>query len=405
MALAFADRLAAAEAGTHALIDLDALAGNVQAVRARLPEDVGLMGVVKANAYGHGLIPCARALLAAGARWLGVARIEEGLALRGAGITAPVLVLGPPNYALLQPALDADLALAVGSAADVAAIARAASGDFGPARLHLKVDTGMRRFGVEMDEALELAQAIVADPRLELEGLFTHFATADEPDPGFLREQARRFRQVRHLLARHGIAPRVVHQANSAATLRGIVGDPDLPGERLARAGIVLYGLPPSAAVPAPPDTRPALRLETRLARVFTVAAGEGISYGHTFVAGREIRCGLAPIGYGDGLSRLLSNCGWFVVRSTRCPIRGRVCMDQTVIEVSRVSGVEAGEPALVLGDGQSGEMTAVDIAELCGTIPYEVVTALAARVPRIFLRGGQPVAVSDLAGLVEERP
>jgi alanine racemase len=405
MARSFADRLAAAQGGTHALVDLDALAKNTQAVLARLPDDVGLIAVVKANAYGHGLIPCARALLAAGARWLGVARIEEGLALRHAGITAPVLVLGPPNHALLRPALGADLALAVGSTADVTAVAQATNETFGPARVHLKVDTGMRRFGVEPEQAMELAQAIVADPRLELEGLFTHFATADEPDSGFLQEQARRFRAVRHLLARRGIAPRVVHQANSAAALRGVVGEADLPGERLARAGIVLYGLPPSAAVAAPPGSRPVLRLLTRLARVFTVAAGEGISYGHTFIARQQTRCGLAPVGYGDGLSRLLSNRGWFVVRGRRCPIRGQVCMDQTIIEVDRASGVEAGEPTVVLGDGQSGEMTAVDIAGLCGTIPYEVVTGLAARVPRVYLRNGQPVALSDLAGLVEERP
>lgn len=405
MASAFADRLAAAQGGTHALIDLDALASNTQAVLAHLPDDVGLMGIVKANAYGHGLIPCARAVLAAGARWLGVARIEEGLAVREAGIIAPVLVLGPPNHALLRPALKAGLALAVGSRADVTAVARIASEEFGPARVHLKVDTGMRRFGVEPEQALELARAIVADPRLELEGLFTHFATADEPDSGFLQEQARRFHRVRHLLARDGIIPRVVHQANSAAILRGVVGEADLPGERLARAGILLYGLPPAATMIAPLGARPVLTLVTRLARVFTVAAGEGISYGHTFVAKQEIRCGLAPVGYGDGLSRLLSNRGWFVVRGRRCPIRGLVCMDQTVIEVGGASEVEAGERAVVLGDGQSEDMTVVDVAGLCGTIPYEVVTALATRVARVYLRHGQPIALSDLAGLVEDRP
>ncbi|MBX6342344.1 MAG: alanine racemase, partial [Thermomicrobiaceae bacterium] len=273
-----------------------------------------------------------------------------------------------------------------------------------PLRLHLKVDTGMHRFGVEPEGALALARAILADPRFALEGLYTHFATADEADTTFLDEQLRRFGAVRRALREAGIDPPLVHAANSPAALRGRAAalGRDLDDAPVVRAGLALYGLAPSPAVPLPVGFRPALRLETRVGRVFTLAPGEGVSYGLTYVAERPVRCATLPVGYGDGLPRQLSSQGWVVVRGVRCPILGRVCMDQTVVDVSAAGEVAEGDAAVVLGDGRDGAMTPDEVARLCGTINYEVVTALAARVPRVYLRGGRPVAVSDLLGTVE---
>ncbi|HET9015745.1 MAG TPA: alanine racemase [Thermomicrobiaceae bacterium] len=394
----FAERLAAARAATHALIDLDALAGNVTAVRARLPDGVALMAVVKANAYGHGLVPCARQALAAGATCLAVARVDEGLLLRAADVSAPLLALGPANPALASAAARGGIAVAVGSLAGL----RALQGALRPAdpalAVHLKLDTGMHRFGIEPAGALDLARAVLADGRLRLDGLFTHFATADEAGDAFLQEQARCFAEARHALAAAGIAPPQVHVANSAATLRGLLQPGgDLPGRTLVRAGLLLYGLAPSPEVPAPPEFRPVMTLVTPAARVFTLPAGEGVSYGLTFTADRPLRCATLPIGYGDGLSRALSNRGWVAFAGARCPVRGRVCMDQTVVEVEAAPAVTEGDVAVVLGPTPA--MSADDAARLAGTINYEVVTALAARVPRVYLRAGRPVALSDLAG------
>lgn len=466
-----AARVAAARAGTHAVIDLDRLAANAAAFRARLPANVALMAVVKANAYGHGLVPCAQAFLEGGATWLGVARIEEGLVLREAGITAPIVVLGPPNHARVASALQANVQLAIGSLEDVHVVQAAARQVGQQAAVHLKVDTGMRRFGVEPAAVLAVAHAIVSAPETRLAGLFTHFASADAPGSPLLRQQAERFRAVRQQLAAAGIVPETVHQANSAATIQGLLGDASLPGQRLARCGVALYGLPPSSDVPVPDGVRPALQLWSRVARVFRVQPGEGISYGPAFIADRPMLCALVPIGYGDGLPRVLSNRGWMAIHGQRCPIRGRICMDQIVIELpaplqhldgpdtagtpagslaleviqhatrlsqhsspsadrneslshdtpepgrghasldakqdpaqalTAVLGIRIGDEVLVLGDGRAGAMTAVDAAILADTIPYEIVTALAVRVPRLFLRKGLVVAISDIYGTVE---
>lgn len=393
-------RLHAAQAALHAVIDLDQLMANARVLLRALPPDAELLAVLKANAYGHGLVPVAQAALAGGARWLGVARIEEGLILRRAGITAPIVVLGPPNHARLREALAADIALAVGSAADVAAVRAAAAQLNRRARLHLEVDTGMHRFGCEPQEAIALARALTTDPLLEFEAVYTHFATADAPDCRTLHLQQTRFRAVRERLRDEGLHPPVVHQANSAAALRGAIGDPDLPGRRVVRAGIAYYGLPPAPGLALPAGIRPALELRARLARCFTVAPGEGISYGHTFIADRPFRCGLVPIGYADGLPRALSNRGWFAVSGIPCRILGRVCMDQTIISLEELPAAKPGDPVVILGRGDDGAMTAWDAAELSGTIAYEILTSLAARIPRLYQRGGQIVALADVSGL-----
>jgi alanine racemase len=402
----FAQRVEAARQGTHALVDLDAFAGNVRALRAGLRdrEPCELMAVVKANAYGHGIVTCARAALEAGADRLGVARIEEGLLLRAHGVDAPILALGPFNASLAGQAAEQGIAVAVGSTGGLGRLLPALAGAANRLEVHLKVDSGMHRYGVEPKEVVSVAKALAEADGVELAGLFSHFATADESDPAFMREQERRFSVARAELESAGLLPRLIHQTNSAGTIRGVkTARPELAsGVAIYRVGLALYGLSPSTDVPAPPGVRPVLTLRTRLGRVFTLEPGEGVSYGLTHVARRPTRCGTVPVGYGDGLFRLLSNVGWMAVGGARCPILGRVCMDQTVIDLSDAPAAAEGGEVTVLGDGSDAGMTADDMAAVVGTINYEIVTALAARVPRVYLRHGEPVAVSDLFGLVE---
>ena len=397
----FSLRLAAAQAGTHAVVDLDRYMANVRAMRRHVGGDVELMAVVKANAYGHGMTPCARAALDAGATWLAVARIEEGLLLRARSVTAPVLVIGPPNPILLQQAIEADVSLAAGTSDILRAISDAADVAKRTARVHLKIETGLHRYGIERDRVQELARQAVDDPRLELEGIYTHFASADELEDGFLDVQLGRFEETWRELRRAGVRLPFVHAANSAAALRRVIPHIDDHSRPIVRAGYALYGLSPSTEVPVSDEFRPILTLKSRVARVFTLPAGEGISYNRTFITDRPVRCATLPVGYGDGIFRLLSNRGWALLKGVRCPIRGRVAMDQTVIEVEDVPNVAAGDEVTLIGE-EEGAMSVDITADICDTIGYEIVTALSERLPRIFLRDGEPAAVSDLLGLVE---
>jgi alanine racemase len=405
MTHAFEGRIDAALGGTHAVVDLDAFAGNVRAMRRMLDPhgEIDMMAVIKANAYGHGAVVCGKIALEAGANLLGVARIEEGLVLRDHGITSPILVLGPFNPVLALEAAEQRIAIAVGSTGGLARLRPVLQGLDGPAlEVHLKIDSGMHRYGVYPEEAIEVARALRDEPGIDITGLFTHFATADEPNSAFLDEQRRRFESVREALRAEGLEPPHVHITNSAACLRGVAPEPATTGTRIFRAGIALYGLPPSADVPTPSGFRRVMTLKTRLGRVFTLHPGEGVSYGLTFVAEKPVRCGTVPIGYGDGLNRLLSNHGWMSVGDKRCPILGRVCMDQTVIDISSVPDATEGDEVIVFGDGSGESMTADDAAAIIGTINYEVVTAILPRVPRVYLRDGIPAAVADLEGLIE---
>ncbi len=398
----FSARLESALAGTHALIDLDAYAGNVRAMRALIGDDVELMAVVKANAYGHGLVPCARTALEAGADWIVVARIEEGLLLRQYGIDGRILVIGPPNRALLGTAITAGFAVATGTAACLHDISQKARELNRRAHVHLKLETGLHRYGIEREKALALAQAILDDPLLTLEGVYTHCAGADEIADEFVQTQRERFESTLAEFQAAGIEVPYAHFANSAAALRGII--PPVPGSQAAvRTGYALYGLSPSAEVPVPSSFRPVLTLKSRIARIFTLPVGEGVSYGRTYRAERPTRCATLPLGYGDGISRHLSNTGWALVNGVRCPIAGRVAMDLTVIEVEHAPNAAEGDEVTLISDGSDGAMTVDEVAALCGTIGYETVTALSARLPRVYLRGGEPVAASDLRGLVED--
>ena len=367
----------AAHHSCWAEVDLDAIAGNVEVVRRHT--DTPVMAVVKANAYGHGAVPVARAALAGGATWLGVARIEEALTLRGAGLGAPILLFGWTPPGRVADAVAHDVALTVWSTEQIDGAAAAAASAGRAARLHLKVDTGMSRLGVAPEGARALAEYARGRSSIELEGVFTHFASADDPSSPSAGEQLRLFRET--LASMDALRPPIVHAANSAAALR-------LPEARfdLIRLGIAMYGLSPGTGVSLLPSMRPAMAWKTALAQVRDLPPGTGISYGHTYTTTRTERIGTLPVGYADGWRRVEGN--EVLVRGRRVPVVGRVCMDQCMVQLDAVADAVPGDEAVLVG-GQGGErISGDDVAARWGTIGYEVACGVGARVPRVYHGG-----------------
>lgn len=368
-------------------IDLDAVRANA-ATLARRAGDAAVMAVVKADGYGHGMLPCARAALDGGARWLGVAFVEEALALRAAGITVPVLAW------LLAPG--DDIAAAVGADVDVGAsapwaleeIASAAVTSGRAARVHLKVDSGLGRAGAttaDWPALVEAAAKLQADGTLEVVGVWSHLAYADAPGHPTIARQQAAFAEALEVAARLGVRPQVRHLANSAATLV-------LPQTHydLVRPGVAVYGLSPGPDVGTGAELglRPAMTLRATVALAKRVAAGQGVSYGHQYVTDRETTLALVPLGYADGIPRHATNVGPVAIRGRRYTVSGRVCMDQFVVDVGDAQ-VQAGDDVVLWGPGDAGEPTADDWAMAIGTINYEIVSRVGARVPRRYVAGG----------------
>ncbi len=360
-------------------IDMEAVAGNVRALRRLIGPDVALMAVLKADAYGHGAVRVARTALNNGAAWLGVASLNEALVLREAGIDAPVLILGytPPWEARTAVANAITVAL---YDLQVARALSCAANDLGlVARAHLKVDSGMGRLGLQPEEVAGFLRQAMPFPGLVIDGIFSHLATADEPDLSYVFEQQRRFEAALESAAKEGCRPRWVHMAGSAATLR-------LPNCRynLVRPGIALYGLAPSPDAPLPAGMRPALQFKCQVAQVKTIPAGGSVGYGRAFRATVPTRIAVIPVGYADGFRRSPSNWGEVLVHGQRAPLVGNVCMDQAMIDVSAIDGVRTGDEVVLIGQQGGLSISAEDVAARLGTISYEVVSALLARVPRV---------------------
>ncbi len=366
-------------------VDLDAIADNVRALAAAVAP-AGVCAVVKADGYGHGAIAVAQEALRSGATWLAVALVEEGAVLRKAGITAPILLLSEPRPDDVGAAIHWDLRLTVYTREGIEAAADAAAQEERTARLHLKVNTGMNRVGARPADVVALAQAVVAQPGVELEGVWTHLATADEPGNPFADEQLDRFDAVVAALVEAGIDVPLRHAANSAGALDHLRSRFDL-----VRCGIAVYGIPPSpelAGSAAALGLRPALSLRAEVAYVKTVDAGEGISYGqrHTFAEPRVVAT--VPIGYADGVPRQLAAAGGEVlVGGERRPIVGVVTMDQLMVDCGApgAAAVEPGDEVVLLGRQGADEITAGEWAERLGTIAYEIVCGIGPRVPRHY--------------------
>ena len=370
-------------------IDLSVLSSNVRELRRRIGPRRLLYAVVKANAYGHGADLIAASAMRAGADRLAVAAVNEAVALRRAGLDAPILVLGYTPPELAQTLLEYALTATVYEARTALAFAEAAARQGQPLPVHLKVDTGMHRLGVDHADALELCARLNRDDHLRLEGIYTHFSTADEVDQRYSREQLRRFCVLLDRLVSAGCRPPIAHAANSAATLA-------LPQAHLdaVRCGILLYGLSPSADLPAPPELRPVLSWKARIAQVRRLNAGEPVSYGNTWRAPDTRIVAVVPVGYADGFPRSPQNWQRVLIGGREASIVGRVCMDQTVVDVTEIvaSGVsvEQHDEVVLIGSQQGANLSAEMVAARLGTINYEVTSCLMARLPRIAKAEGR---------------
>jgi alanine racemase len=375
---------------TWAEIDLDAIAANVRAFKRHVGDAVEVIAVVKANAYGHGSVPVARAALEAGATRLAVHRLLEGVILRQAGIQAPILLMGytPPEGADLVVNWRLSPAVTTIEFARALSARSSAAGVLAP--VHVKVDTGMSRYGLMPAEVLEFLKALRPLPGIYLEGLFTHFATADWSDQRYVLEQLDVFNKLLVELSRAGIQAPLVHAANSAATMQ-------LPAAHFnaVRPGVALYGLEPSGEWQPVFDLKPALTLKSRVCRVRWLPAGSGVSYGRTYITQQPTLVALVPVGYGDGYHRSLSNRGAVLIRGQRAPLIGRVCMDQFVVDVTGIQGVQQDDEVVLVGQQGQVAIRAEELAALAGTINYEITTSLLPRVVRVYRKGGQIVEIT----------
>jgi alanine racemase len=363
-------------------VDLSAIGRNTQLVKELVGPEVQVLVSLKADAYGHGALRVARTVLHNGATWLGVATVSEAAPLRAAGIAAPILVFGytPPWQA--REVVRLDLRATVYALEPARALALAAQDLGHEARVHVKIDTGMARLGLRTEDIAGIVayfEALHEMPGVVVEGVFTHFATADSADQDYARRQLDRFHRVLAELEARGLRPPLVHAANSAAMLA-------LPQARfdMVRPGVAIYGLAPSAEVRLPEGFRPALAFKTQVAQVKEIPAGEGVSYGATYITTAPTRIATLPVGYADGFRRGPTNWGEVLVRGRRAPILGRVAMDQCMVDVTDIPGVCQGDEVVLIGSQGDDELTAEAVAERLGTISYEVVAELLARVPRI---------------------
>lgn len=376
---------------THLEIDLDAIAANLRGVRARVGPGVKVLAAVKADGYGHGIVETAKVAVEVGTEMVGVAIVEEGVRLRNAGIDLPVLVLGASlpeqaativQYRLTQTVCTIELAAALADRA-------AAEGQTVP--VHVKVDTGMGRLGLPVEDVVPFIRQLTAYPSLVIEGIFTHFSTADDADKRFTVEQTHRFRQLLVDLERQGLRPAIAHAANSGAIL-------DLPESYfdMVRPGLIVYGYYPVGGVSRSLPLQPAMTWKTRIVYLKRVPAGTGLSYGRTYVTPQDTVIATLPVGYEDGYSRALSNRGVVLVRGQRAPVVGRVCMDQCLIDVGHIPGVSIGDEVVLVGRQGTDEVSIYELARRLGTIPNEAVCLVGTRVPRLFLRGGRVIGVRE---------
>lgn len=372
----------------RAVVDLAAVRHNVVRLREVAPT-ASVMAVVKADGYGHGLLPCAFEAVAAGAAYLGVALPEEALLLRAAGIDVPILTWLLPTDAAAEwiPVVAAGIEVSVATGQGLRCAIEAATATGTTARVHLKIDTGLGRGGAAEADwtnlVTQVAQARAAGS-LEVIGIWSHLAFADEPDNPVVRHQTEVFGQAIAQAEALGVTPVLRHLANSAATLRSPQAHFDL-----VRPGIAVYGLSPGPAVGTAGELglRPAMTLTGRVAQVKRLPAGHGISYGHQYTTTRETTVALVPLGYADGIPRAATNVGPVLVAGVRRTIAGRVCMDQVVLDVGD-DAVSEGDEIVFFGPGDRGEPTADDWAEAAGTIGYEIVTRIGPRVPKVYIGG-----------------
>lgn len=371
---------------TFAEIDLNALRHNFTVIRSSIPHNTEIMAVVKADAYGHGFMDISRELEGLDVNAFGVAFLAEGIQLRKTGIDKPILLLGGVYPGQERKCIGYNLSTVIFTIEQAQTLDQAAGKLFRKAQVHLKIDTGMGRLGIPHAEAPEVLKQLRQLPNINLEGIISHFASADELDESgrqFTLIQSERFASAVAAARAAGFTPRYVHIANSAAALLKVI-----PGCNLVRPGITLYGALPSPDFQGKLDLRPVMRLKSRIAMLKWVEAGTTISYARRFTAGDKTLIASVPVGYADGYARALTNRGEALVRGERARVAGTVCMDWIMLDVTAIRDVAVGDPVTLIGSDGAGNCIPVEeLAAAAGTIPYEILCGISKRVPRVYLK------------------
>lgn len=377
----------------YAAIDLDAVCHNISEIKKLVGPDTKIMPVIKADGYGHGAVPVAKALNKIGVDGFAVAIIEEGIALRKQGITKPILILGYTSEYQYASLIQHEIEQTVFSYEMAEAISKFAVTMKKEARIHIKVDTGMNRIGFKpTEESVGQVQRIQKLPNIKIQGIFTHFACADEEDKTSARYQKELFDQFVSKIEEKGIEIPVKHVSNSAAIM-------DLRECRMdmVRSGIITYGLYPSEEVDKSAiDLKPALSLISHVIHVKEVGPGEGVSYGSTFVTDRKTRIATIPVGYADGYPRALSSKGRVIIRGQYAPIIGRICMDQFMVDVTDIEGVSVMDRVTLVGTEGDKNISVEEAADLAGSFNYEFVCGIGKRVPRVYFQDGKAKEAVD---------
>lgn len=376
-----------------AVINLDNLIHNINEIKKNINENTKIYGVIKADGYGHGAIMIARTILANGVDRLAVATLSEAIELRKNNITAPILILGYTPGFQAKDIISNDITQTVLSFEQAEALSYSAESLGKTAKIHVKLDTGMSRLGFSATEAaIEDIIKISKLPYIEVEGIFSHFAMADASDKSFTIKQCDKFKGIVTELENRGLFIPIKHISNSAAIL-------DLPDYDfdMVRAGILMYGLYPSDEVNKERlKLKPVMELKANISQIRKLEAGVGISYGHSFVTQETSKIGTVPIGYADGYSRLLSNKIYVGYRGKKIPVIGNICMDQCMVDVTGIDNIEVGDEVYLFGDGSHGEPSVDEIAQMIGTINYEVICILSKRVPRAYIKNNEVIHIRD---------
>ncbi len=382
------------EFSTWIEIDLDALVANIGAVRSRTGQGVGIILVVKADAYGHGAVEVARAAVRSGVDVLGVATLHEGIELRQAGVDAPILILSPSMEDETGAIVEYDLSCSVQSLAIARALSRASVERKKRCTVHVEVDTGMGRSGVLLGDAVPFITAVAKLPEVCLEGVYTHFPSSDE-DPDFTGAQVESFLGLLRTLERKGVPIQMRHAANSG----GVLEVPDSVNQpfNMVRPGLMVYGLTPSAAADAGLPLKPVMSFKSRIAQIRDLPAGHPVSYGRTFKTPEPMRMAVVPVGYGHGYSWRLSNRGQVLIRGRRAPVVGRVTMDVTLVDLRSAPDAEVGDEVVLFGRQGDDLITVDEVAQRVGTINYEVICGIGKRVTRVYVRSGETIGLRTL--------
>jgi len=372
---------ARSQARTWVEVNLDHLACNIRSLKAKIGPDVRLLPLLKANAYGCGIATVGRVAHENGADWLGTELVEEALVMRQAGITAPILTVGPIAPWHAEAIVKNDLRVTVRDAETLQAVSAQAEAQRARIKVHLELDTGLRRMGFSPEQALSFARQVKETAGVELEGVWTHFASSDDPDPAFTRGQFEKYRSFLQSLAEAGIEVPVRHAANSAALIQ-------YPEMRLnlSRCGETVYGLVPRRDLARSLDLKPVVEWKTRLAWIQEVSCGVPVGYGQAWVAGRDSRIGTLSFGYADGYRRSFANRSHVLVRGRAAPVVGKLSMQMTMVDLTDIPEARLNDEVVVMGQQGNSSVTAYDLADLAGTGEFEILVDISDRVPRVYL-------------------